>query len=121
MASLNDVTLMGNLTRDPELRYTANDKPVVNLGLAINDRWNDEHGEPQERTTFVDVTAWGKTAENTAQYLRKGSPALVKGRLQVDEWDDAGTTRRKMFVVADRVVFLNSAPAKAASSERAGK
>lgn len=107
MASYNLVVLMGNLTRDIELRYIPSGTAVADMGLAINSR--RKVGETQEEeTTFVDITLWGKTAETCAQYLRKGSGAHVEGRLQLDTWDDkdGGGKRSKLKVVARSVQFI---------------
>jgi single-strand DNA-binding protein len=106
-ASLNKVMLLGNLTRDPEIRYTPKGTAVGDLGLALNrrvkngDQWEDQ-------TTFVDVTVWGRTAENCDEYLTKGRPVLIEGRLQVDTWEDkeTGQKRSRLKVVAEQVQFL---------------
>jgi single-strand DNA-binding protein len=107
MASLNKVLLVGNLTRDPEVRYTPKGTAVGECGLAINEAYTQD-GEKRERVTFVDVTLWGKTAENVGQYCHKGTALLVEGRLQLDQWDDkeSGQKRSKLKVVGDRVQFL---------------
>lgn len=109
MASLNKVLLMGNLTKDPELRYTPNGSAVADFGLAIN-RTYTSNGEKKEETCFVDINVWGKQAESTSKYLQKGSPAFIEGRLQLDQWDDkeTGKTRSRLRVVAERVQFLGS-------------
>ena len=109
MNSVNHVSLAGNLTRDPELRKTPNGNSVTDLGLALNRSWTGPGGEKNEEVTFVDVSAWGKTAENAAQYLSKGSAVFIEGRLKLDQWQDAktGEPRSKLFVVAERVHFLN--------------
>ena len=108
MASYNKVILIGNLTRDPDLRTTQNGTAICELGLAVNRRWRDQAGRDQEETTFVDVTAWNKTAENCAQYLQKGAPVLVEGRLHLEQWEDrnGGGKRSKISVVAEIVQFL---------------
>lgn len=109
MASVNRVILVGNLTRDPELRHTPSGTAVTELGLAINRTWYDKQAsEKREETTFVDVTVWGKSAENCAQYLSKGASALIEGRLQLDQWEDreTGQKRSKLKVVAENVQFL---------------
>ena len=108
MSSLNRVLLIGNLTRDPELRQTQKGSPVCDLGIAVNRAWTDENGEKHDEVTFVDVTAWGKTAQNAATYLSKGRGLLVEGRLQLDTWQDAesGQQRSKLRVVAERLQFL---------------
>lgn len=106
---LNRVFLIGNLTRDPELRYTPNNSAVADLGLAVNRSYRDQSGEIQEETAFVDVTAWGKQAENCSQYLSKGSPAFVEGRLTFDSWENQqGERRSKLKVTATRIDFLGS-------------
>jgi len=106
MASFNQVILVGNLTRDPELRYTPKGKPVLNGGIAINEHWTSEGGEKKERVTFVDFTIWDRPAETFAQFTAKGSPVFLCGRLQLDSWDDAGTTRYKHTVTVDTFQFL---------------
>lgn len=108
MSSYNRVTLVGNLTRDPELRNTKNGTAVTDLGLAMNRQWTGEDGQRHEEATFVDVTAWGKTAENAAKYLQKGRSVLVEGRLQLDTWTDSNTgqNRSKLRVVAESLQFL---------------
>jgi single-strand DNA-binding protein len=110
MASFNKVILVGNLTRDPELRYTPKGTAIAKLGIAVNRVWTSESGEKKEETTFVDVDVFGRTAENVAQYLRKGSPLLVEGRLRLDTWEDKQTNqkRSKLSVVAEVVQFLGS-------------
>lgn len=110
MSSYNRVTLVGNLTRQPELRKTKNGAAVTDLGIALNRVWTGENGQRQEETTFVDVTVWGRAAENAAQYLQKGRSVLVEGRLQMESWQDkqSGQERSKLRVVADSVQFLGS-------------
>ncbi|MGI8889688.1 MAG: single-stranded DNA-binding protein [Chthoniobacterales bacterium] len=110
MANLNKVLLMGNLTRDPEVRYTPKGTAVAELGIAVNRVYSGENGEKREEVTFVDVTVWGRTAENVGEYLKKGRPVFVEGRLQLDSWDDkqSGQKRNKLKVVADNVQFLGS-------------
>jgi single-strand DNA-binding protein len=110
MASFNKVILMGNLTRDPELRYTPKGTAIAKIGLAVNRVWTTETGEKREEVTFVDVDVFGRTAENVGQYMRKGSPILIEGRLKLDQWDDkqTGQKRSKMGVVAETVQFLGS-------------
>jgi single-strand DNA-binding protein len=110
MASFNKVILVGNLTRDPELRYTSNGKAIAKIGLAVNRAWTTETGEKKEEVTFVDVDVFGRTAENVSQYMRKGSPILIEGRLRLDQWDDkqTGQKRSKLGVVAEIVQFLGS-------------
>jgi single-strand DNA-binding protein len=108
MSSYNRVTLIGNLTRNPELRKTKSGNPVTELGLALNRVWQNENGQKQEEVTFVDVTLWGRNAENAAQYLQKGRSVLVEGRLQLETWQDkqSGQDRSKLRVVADIIQFL---------------
>ena len=108
MASFNKVVLVGNLTRDPELRYTPKGTAVAKIGLAVNRTWKSETGETKEEVTFVDVDVFGRTAENVGQYMRKGSPILIEGRLRLDTWEDKQTQqkRSKLGVVAETVQFL---------------
>ena len=110
MANLNKVMLIGNLTRDPELRHTPKGTAVAEISLAIKRIWNNEQGQKQEDVTFVDVTLWGRQAEVAQQYLTKGSPAYVEGRLQMDTWDDktTGQKRSKMKVVGEALQLLGS-------------
>ena len=114
MASYNRVVLMGNLTRDPQVRQIPSGTSVADLGLATNEVFKNRDGEQVERTCFVDIVAWGRQAESCGQYLTKGAPVLVEGRLQLDQWEnEEGQKRSKMRVRADRVQFL-SRPRKAA-------
>lgn len=109
MASFNSVTLMGNLTRDPELRYIPSGAPVATLGLAVNRRYKDSGGSDHEETLFIDVVVWNKQAESCGQYLKKGRLVLVHGRLQQRTWESPeGQKRSKHEVVAERVQFLPS-------------
>jgi len=107
MASFNRVILVGNLTRDPELRYIPSGTPVTEIGLAVNDRvkkndqWVDE-------TTFVDVTLWARTAEVASEYLSKGSPVLIEGRLKLDRWEKDGQKFSKLRVVGEKMQMLGS-------------
>jgi len=112
MASFNKVILLGNLTRDPEVRYTPKGTAVTELGMAVNRVYTAENGEKREETTFVDVTLWGRTAEIAGEYLKKGRPVLIEGRLQLDTWDDkqSGQKRSKLKVVADGLQLLGSRP-----------
>ncbi|HEY4415289.1 MAG TPA: single-stranded DNA-binding protein [Verrucomicrobiae bacterium] len=111
MASFNKVILMGNLTRDPELRYTPKGTAIAKIGLAVNRVWTNEAGEKKEEVTFVDVDVFGRTAENVGQYMRKGRPIMIEGRLKLDQWDDkqSGQKRSKLGVIAETVQFLGSA------------
>ena len=115
--SLNQVTLMGNLTRDPELRQTPNGQNVTSLSLALNRRYKDQSGEWQEVTDYVDIVAWGPLAERVSQYLNKGSRCLVQGRLQSRSWEQEGQKRSKVEVLANDVTFLDS---KGSSSSNGG-
>ncbi len=110
MANFNKVILAGNLTRDPELRYTPKGLAIAKIGLAINRKWRTESGEMKDETTFVDVDAFGKTAETIGQYLKKGRPILVEGRLRYETWDDksTGAKRSKLGVVMDSFQFMDS-------------
>ncbi|MEK7096230.1 MAG: single-stranded DNA-binding protein [Patescibacteria group bacterium] len=135
--SFNQVTLMGNLTRDPELRTTPNGQSVCSFSLALNRSYKGQDGEWKEMTDFVDIVAWGPLGERVAQYLNKGRPALVSGRLQSRSWEQDGQKRSKVEVVANDVTFLGSpggtstqttsdepaaaAPAKASDSKKLTK
>lgn len=108
MASLNKVLLIGNLAKDPELRYTPQGTAVVNLRMAVNRRWKDKAGEQKEEVCFLTVVAWDKQAEVCNQYLRKGAPIFVEGRLQSRSWEDnAGQKRNVIEVRAERIQFLS--------------
>lgn len=108
MANLNKVMLIGNLTRDPELRYTPKGTAVTDIGLAVNRVWSNDQGQRQEETTFIDVTLWGRQAELAQQYLTKGRGAYVEGRLQMDTWEDkeTGKKRSKLKVIGENLQFL---------------
>jgi single-strand DNA-binding protein len=110
MANFNKVILAGNLTRDPELRYTPKGMAVVKIGLAINRTWKSESGESKEEVTFVDVDAWGRQAEVIAQYMRKGRPILIEGRLKLDTWEDKNTHQKqsKLKVTLESFSFIDS-------------
>ncbi|PAW81091.1 MAG: single-stranded DNA-binding protein [Pedosphaera sp. Tous-C6FEB] len=110
MANFNKVILAGNMTRDPELRYTPKGTAIAKFGLAINRNWTSEDGQKREEVTFVDVDAFGKQAEVIGQYLRKGRPVLVEGRLKLDQWDDkqTGQKRSRLGVVLESFSFLDS-------------
>jgi single-strand DNA-binding protein len=108
MASYNRVILMGNLTRDIQLRYTPAGTPVTEVGLAVNDRRKGNNGEWIDETTFVDVTFWGRTAEVAAEYLSKGSPVFVEGRLKLDTWEKEGQKHSKLRVVCDRMQMVGA-------------
>jgi single-strand DNA-binding protein len=119
MASFNRVILVGNLTRDPELRYIPSGTAVSDIGLAVNDRikkgdqWVDE-------ATFVDITLWGRTAEIANEYLSKGSPVLIEGRLKLDRWEKDGQKHSKLKVVGDRLQMLGSREGGGRSGSRSG-
>lgn len=106
MASFNRVILLGNVTRDPELRYISSGTAVTDIGLAVNDRRKTASGEWVEETTFVDVTLWGRTAEVAGEYVTKGSPLLIEGRLKLDTWEKDGKKNSKLRVVCDRMQLL---------------
>ena len=108
MAQLNKVYLMGNLTRDPELRRLANGTAVTDLGLALNRSFTGKDGERRDEVTYIDVTVWNRQAETCAEYLKKGRPVHVEGYLKMDQWDDktTGEKRSKLKVEAERVQFL---------------
>lgn len=107
MASFNRVILMGNLTRDLELRRTPQGTPVVDLGLAVNDRVK-KNNEWVDEATFVDITLWGRTAEIASEYLSKGSPVMIEGRLKFESWESEGQKRSKLKVVGERMQLLSS-------------
>ena len=107
MASFNKVMLMGNLTRDPELRYTSNGSAVASFGIAVNRKFK-QGDEWKEDVCFVDITVWGKQGENCAEYLSKGRPAFIEGRLQYSTWESDGQKKNKLEVVANTVQFLGS-------------
>ena len=108
MASFNRVILVGNITRDIELRYTQSNLAVTEIGLAVNDRRKNASGDWVDETTFVDVTLWGRTAEVASEYLSKGSPILIEGRLKLDQWETDGQKRSKLRVVGERMQMLGS-------------
>jgi len=121
MPNLNKVMLIGNLTRDPEVRYTPKGTGVTDISLAVNRTWSSEDGQKQEETTFVDITFFGKTAEIIDRYCSKGKPVYVEGRLKLDTWEDknTGQNRSKMKVVGEQIQFLSSRSADDATSSRA--
>ncbi|HEX7859767.1 MAG TPA: single-stranded DNA-binding protein [Verrucomicrobiae bacterium] len=108
MNGFNKVILAGNLTRDPELRYTPSGTAIAKFGLALNRKWKDQSGELKEEVTFVDVDAFGKQAELIGQYLKKGNPLLVEGRLRTDSWEDKQTQqkRSRLGVVLEGMTFI---------------
>ncbi len=121
MASLNKVLLVGNLTRDPEVRYIPSGTAVAELGLAVNENFKNREGQEVESTVFVDVVVWARQAETCGEYLSKGSPVLIEGRLQLDQWESKeGEKRSKIRVRADRVQFLGS-PRRGAEYQDGGE
>lgn len=120
MPSLNRVFLMGNLTRDPELKYTQSGLAVCDFGLAVNRKYKTGGGEDREEVLFVDVSAFGKQAETASEYLRKGRGVLVEGRLKLDQWEKDGQKRSKHTVVADRVHFLGGKGTQDAAADDSG-
>ena len=122
MASFNKVILLGNLTRDPEVRYTPKGTAVAELGMAVNRVYTAENGEKREETTFVDVTLWGRTAEIAGEYLKKGRPVFIEGRLQLDSWEDktSGQKRSKLKVVGEGLQLLGARPGGGSGSTGGG-
>jgi single-strand DNA-binding protein len=118
MASFNKVILAGNLTRDPELRYTPKGTAVARITLAVNRTWKSETGEAKEEVSFVDVDVWGRQAEVIAQYMKKGRPLLVEGRLKQDTWEDKNTKQKqsKLKVVLEGFTFIDSNRSDAAGA-----
>lgn len=107
MPNLNKVMLMGHLTRDPELKYTPSNTPVTTIGLAVNRKWKNKDGSSGDETCFVDCEAWGRTAEVICQYVNKGDPLYVEGRLKLDQWEDQGGNKRsKLKVNIESFEFL---------------
>ena len=121
MASLNKVFLMGNLTRDPELRYTPSGTAIANFGLAINRRFKGKDGDTREDTCFVDVDAWARQAEVISEYCRKGRPLFIEGRLQLDSWQTKdGQKRSKLKVVLENFQFIGGRGEGQGSGPRGG-
>lgn len=121
MASLNKVMLIGNLGQDPEVRFTPAGQAVATFNIATSERWTDKAGQKQEKTEWHRIVVWGKTAENCKEYLSKGRPVFVEGRLQTREWTDKeGKKRYTTEVVAGLVQFLGSAGERRAPSATAG-
>jgi single-strand DNA-binding protein len=112
MASFNKVILLGNLTRDPEVRYTPKGSAVADIGLAVNRVYTLDNGEKREEVTYVDVVLWARLAEIAGEYLKKGRPVFIEGRLQMDSWDDkqTGQKRTKMRVVGETMQLLGGRP-----------
>ncbi len=108
MASLNKVMIIGNLTRDPEIKYTPKGTAIADIGLAVNRNYTTESGEKREEVTFIDVTLWGRVAEIVGEYCKKGRPLFVEGRLQLDSWDDkaTGQKRSKLKVIGENIQLL---------------
>src|SRR6201984_2156887 len=123
MASFNKVILLGNLTRDPEVRYTPKGSAVCDLGIAVNRVYTTEGGERREDVTFADVVLWARLAEIAGEYLRKGRPVFIEGRLQMDSWDDkqSGQKRTKLRVVGESMQLLGSRPSGTGAAEAAGE
>lgn len=121
MASLNKIFMIGNLTRDPELRYVPSGVPVATFGLAVNRTFVTQHGEKKDEVCFVRVVVFGKQAESCSQYLTKGRPVFIEGRLQYRAWEQDGQKRSTLDIVADRVQFLGAPGGKqgAGNSEEA--
>jgi len=113
MLELNKVMLVGNLTRDPEVKYLPSGKAITNFSIAANRKWTDKQsGEKKQEATFVDITAWGPQAEFVGKYFKKGAAIFVEGRLKQDTWEDknTGQKRSKLSIVAERVQFADSKP-----------
>jgi single-strand DNA-binding protein len=124
MASFNKVLLLGNLTRDPEVRYTPKGSAVCDLGIAVNRQYTLENGEKREEVTYVDVVLWSRLAEIAGEYLKKGRPVFIEGRLQMDSWEDkqSGQKRTKLRVVGETMQLLGSRPSGGAgASSEAGE
>ena len=119
MASLNRVFLIGNVVRDPEVRYTPKGMAVSDLRLAVSRQYKTADGQPKDETCYLDVVVWGRQAETCGEYLKKGSPVLIEGRLQQDEWEKEGQKFNRLRVVAERVQFL-SGPRGAQFRDTAG-
>ncbi|OGV39012.1 MAG: hypothetical protein A2X48_17755 [Lentisphaerae bacterium GWF2_49_21] len=120
MANLNKVFLMGNLTRDPELRYTPQGSAICEFGIAINRQYTTSDGQKKEEVTFVDVTAWGRQAETCNRFIKKGSSVFVEGRLKLDSWKDkeTGKNRSRLSVVVERIQFLSYRQSADASGQQ---
>lgn len=120
MASLNKLLLIGNLTRDVEVKYTPNGAAVASFGIACNRKWKDAKGEMREEVTFVDVDMFGKVAETAGKYLAKGKPVFLEGRLKLDEWQDkqTGQKRSKLKMVAETMQFLGDGQKREGKPQR---
>lgn len=121
MANFNKVFLMGNMTRDPELRYTPSGTPVCEFGLAVNRRYTTSAGEQREETCFVDVSMWGRRGVVVSEYFTKGKPIFVEGRLKYDSWDSADGRRSKLTVVAEDFQFMDRRGGNSATDDSAGR
>ena len=113
MASINRVIVMGNLTKDVELRNLPSGTAVADVGVAVNERKKNQAGEPVQETTFVDATFWGRTAEIAAEFLEKGSPVVIEGRLKQEKWESEGQPRSKLKIVCERMQMVGGKPAEA--------
>jgi len=118
MANLNKVFLMGNMTRDPELRYTPSGQPVCEFGIAINRTYNTRDGEKREETCFVDITMWGKRGVVISEYFTKGRPIFIEGRLQLDQWETPDGRRSKLKVVAENFEFIGGRGGSSENTQR---
>jgi single-strand DNA-binding protein len=118
MANVNTVILIGNLTRDPEVKYSRAGKAMAQIGLAINRKWKDDGGTQHEETTFVDVDLFGRIAEIAGEYLKKGSSVYIQGRLKLDAWDDkaSGQKRSKLKIMGENLQLLGSKGSSSAST-----
>lgn len=123
MASFNKVILLGNLTRDPEVRYTPKGSAVCDLGIAVNRVYTTDGGERREEVTYVDVVLWARLAEIAGEYLKKGRPVFIEGRLQMDQWDDkqTGQKRTRLRVVGESMQLLGGRPGGAGTAEGHGE
>ncbi len=122
MANFNKVIVAGNMTRDPEVRYTPNRKAIAKFALAVNRNWTTETGEKKEEVTFIDIDAFGRQAEVISQYMKKGRPLLVEGRLKLDQWDDkqTGQKRSRLGVVLESFSFLDGGRADGGAPSPSG-
>jgi single-strand DNA-binding protein len=121
MAGVNKVILIGNLGKDPELRYTPSGQPTANFSLATTERWTDKNGQKQERTEWHNIVAWGKLAELVNQYLKKGRSAYVEGRISTRSWDDRdGNKKYRTEIVANQIQFLGGSPGQPAGDAASG-
>lgn len=122
MSSFCKVIMMGNLTRDPEMRYTPSGAAIANFCVAVNRTWKSEDGQQHEEVSFIDCDAWGRTAETICQYFKKGKPIIVEGRLKQDTWDDrqTGQKRSKLKVVTERFTFVPGSADQNGQRQEAG-